>query len=86
MSSDEVASPFIATSAAVPAGSSICNNRTHTVTWSIGNNTLSLQVDSNALESFPLNGFTPCRDLVSVPLCLGGVRGQSLYWHFCSDF
>ena len=77
MSSDDVISPFIATSRSAPAGFSICrpNNMTHSVTWSISNYLMRLQVDSNAAESFPFNEFTTCPDL-NVPLYLGGVKGQ----------
>jgi len=81
MSSNDVMSPFVATSVAVPAGSSICNNVTHTVTWSITNDRLIIRVDNNVHEEFPFNGFTPCRDL-NVPLYLGGVKGQSLSTSF----
>jgi len=74
MSSDDVTSPFVATSTDVPAGSSICNNMTHRVTWSITNYVVRIQVDSNVPETFSFNGFTLCREL-DVPLYLGGVKG-----------
>jgi len=75
MSSDDIMSPFTATSVAVPVGSSICNNMTHTVNWTISDY-LAIQVDGNAPENFSFNGFTPCRDL-NVPLYLGGIKGTS---------
>jgi len=76
MSSDSALSPFIARTSAVPAGSSICNNMSHTVVFSIGDSLLTLQVDDNGPEFFPFSGFTPCSDL-NVPLYMGGVKGQS---------
>jgi len=74
MSSDDVTSPFVAMSTDAPAGSSICNNMTHRVTWSMTNYVLRIQVDSNVPQTFSFDGFTPCRDL-NAPLYLGGVKG-----------
>ena len=74
MSSDDVTSPFVAVATDAPAGSSICNNMTHRVTWSITNYVLRIQVDSNVPETFSFNGFVPCPDL-DAPLYLGGVKG-----------
>lgn len=75
MSSDSALSPFIARTSAVPTGSSICNNISHTVRFSIGDSLLTLQVDNNGPEVFAFNGFTPCGDL-NVPLYMGGVKGR----------
>ena len=75
-SADNVLSPFMARTSAVPAGSSICNNMSHTVMWSIGDSLLTLQVDDNGPEIFTFNGFTPCSDL-NAALYLGGIKGQS---------
>jgi len=76
MSNDAaVTSSFTATSAAEPAGSSVCSDSTHSVTWTISSNLLSLQVDRNSPENFAFDTFTPCSYL-DVPLYVGGVKGQ----------
>lgn len=66
---------FSGTSRAMPSALTVCDGQPHSVVFTIGSTFVTLQIDSFAAETVPFGTFNYGAPL-SIPIYLGGVKGQ----------